>query len=97
VLIIVDDKMIFIALSKFKGKPTKEGVLNEAPKRFKQSEAEGVKFLKIYWTLGRYDAVSIIEGKDEKAVMRALMKFQDVISTETLTAIPREEAIKLVD
>jgi uncharacterized protein with GYD domain len=97
VLIISDAKMIFIVLTKFKGKPTKEGVSNEAPKRLERSESEGVKWLKMYWTLGRYDAVSIIEGKDEKAVMRSLMKFQDVIETETLIAIPREEAVKLID
>jgi uncharacterized protein with GYD domain len=89
--------MIFIALSKFKGKPTQEGVLNDAPKRFEQSEQEGVKFLKIYWTLGRYDSVAIIEAKDEKTVMKSLMKFQDVVTTETLVAIPRDEAVKLVD
>jgi hypothetical protein len=36
------------------------------------------------------------EAKDEKTIMKSLMKFKDLISTETLIAIPRDESIKLV-
>jgi uncharacterized protein with GYD domain len=50
----------------------------------------------MYYTLGRYDVVIIAEGKDEKSAMKRLMQLGDYAATETLVAIPREEAIKLV-
>lgn len=88
--------MIFITLARFRGKPTKESVA-ESGKLFEQLVKEGGKILGIYWTLGRYDAVAIIEGPDEKAAMKALMRWGDLLSTETLVAIPREEAVKLLE
>jgi uncharacterized protein with GYD domain len=58
---------------------------------------EGNKIIGIYWTLGRYDAFTIVEGKDEKTAMKSLLRWGDMMSTETLVAVPREEAIKLVE
>jgi len=58
---------------------------------------EGTKILARYWTLGRYDAVVITEGKDEKTAMKSLLRFGDAVSTETLVAVTREEAIKLLE
>jgi uncharacterized protein with GYD domain len=46
--------------------------------------------------LGRYDVVTIIEAQSEKEAMKALLRFQDVVETETLVAVPSEEAIKLI-
>ena len=53
--------------------------------------------MRIYWTLGRYDAVSIIEAPTEKDAMRQLLPFVDIVDSETMVAVPREEAIKLVN
>lgn len=58
---------------------------------------EGNKILGQYWTLGKYDAVVIIEGKDEKSAMKALVRFGDIVSTETFVAVTREEALKLLE
>ena len=91
-----NERMIFISLAKFKKKPTKESVA-ESNKLFEQMAKEGVKILSIYWTLGRYDSVTTIEAKDEKAALKALMRWGDMLSTETLVAVSREEAIKLVE
>jgi len=88
--------MIFISLAKFKGKPTKES-FDKSSKLFEQMTKEGAKILGVYWTLGRYDAVVIMEGKDEKAAMKALIRFGDVLSSETLVAVSREEAVKLLE
>jgi uncharacterized protein with GYD domain len=88
--------MIFITLAKMRKKPTKESV-GQADKLFEKAVKEGAKILGMYWTLGRYDAVVIIEGRDEKAAMKTLARFGDLLSTETLLAIPREEAIKLLE
>jgi uncharacterized protein with GYD domain len=90
------NKMIFVTLSKWRKKPTKE-MIAQANKLFEQQVKEGVKILGQYWTLGRYDAVVIQEAKDEKSIMRAAVRWGDLISTETLVAIPREEAIKIVE
>lgn len=88
--------MIFISLCKFRKKPTKESVA-QGGKILEHTVKEGAKILGVYWTLGRYDAVLIIEGRDEKAAMKAAVRFRDLLSTETLVAIPREEAIKLLE
>jgi len=88
--------MIFITLAKLRKKPTKEAVAQQT-KFYEQLQKQGSKILGIYWTLGRYDVVTIIEGKDEKSAMKNLLQMGDIAATETLVAIPREEAIKLVE
>lgn len=76
--------------------PTKE-TLAQVQKLFDQMAKEGAKFIGMYWTLGRYDTTSIVEPNDEKTMMKALIRFGDILTTETLIAVPREEAIKLVE
>lgn len=88
--------MIFISLNKFKQKPTKK-MIAESSKRLDKAVKEGAKFLGMYWTLGRYDSVTIFKAKNEKAAMKGLMKFGDMLSSETLVAIPRKEAVKLLE
>jgi len=88
--------MIFITFGKWRKKPTKEMVA-QATKLFEQMVKEGNKIVGQYWTLGRYDAIVIIEGKDEKTAMKWAMRWGDMLSTETLVALTREEAIKLVE
>jgi uncharacterized protein with GYD domain len=91
------DYLIFITLSKWKKTPSKENMkrLDQATKTFKELEKQGIK-MRVYWTLGRYDGVTIIEAPTEKDAMKALFLFQDVVETETLVAVPREEALKLL-
>jgi uncharacterized protein with GYD domain len=84
--------LIVITLGKFRRKPTKE----EVAKLPQFIQGTGGKILSAYWTLGRYDAVVTVEAKDEKAAMKSLMLFGDFVATETLVAIPREEAVKLL-
>ncbi len=88
--------MIFITFGKWRKKPTKEMVA-QATKLFEQMAKEGNKIVAQYWTLGRYDAIVIIEGKDEKTAMKWAMRWGDMLSTETLVALTREETIKLVE
>ena len=88
--------MIFITLAKFREKPTKETIA-KSEKLFQQLAKEGGKVLGVYWTLGRYDTVVITEGSNEKAAMRAVMRWGDLLSTETLVALKREDALKLLE
>jgi uncharacterized protein with GYD domain len=65
----------FIALMNF----TDQGIRNvkESPDRYEKfremAEEQGVTFKDVYWTVGRYDIVAIMEGSDE-AVTTALLK-----------------------
>lgn len=87
--------MLFICLVKNRVKQTKE-LIAKADKLTKKMP-KGVKILSHYWTLGRYDDVVLVEAPDEKAIMKALLTIEDLAATETLVAIPRDEAIKLLE
>jgi uncharacterized protein with GYD domain len=88
--------LFFVILGKWKEKMSKLTV-EQANDLIKKMNDEGIKFIGQYWTLGSYDFVSIVEVKDEKTQMNAMMKWSSLISTESLAAIPRQEAIKLVE
>ncbi len=87
--------MLFITLCRFRKKPTKETIA-EAQRLFEEAAREGGKILGVYWVLGRYDVVVISECPDEKTHMKIAIKFGDIVSTESLVAVPSEEAVKLL-
>ena len=88
--------MIFISLGKMKKKPTKE--LTQQAGKIVQDELRkiGIKIIGWYWTLGRYDTAFIFEATNEKEALKVSLVVADFVATETLVAIPREEAVKLV-
>ena len=88
--------MIFISLCKVRKQLTKESIA-EATKVIQRATKDGVKFLNIYYTLGRYDVVVIFEAPDEKIALKLSMMVGDIESSETLVAVPRAEATKLVE
>jgi uncharacterized protein with GYD domain len=91
--------MISIVLSKFRKKPTKESMA-ATDKIISNLQKQGVKLLGFYYTLGRYDSVAIFDGPDEGAVQRAMksaLAISDSVASETLVALKREDAIKLID
>ncbi len=88
--------MIFISLNKLRRKPTKE-LIAEFDRIRERATKDGVKFLSSYWTLGRYDTIHIFEAPNEKTAMKVMIRFGEILSTETLAAVPREDAIKLVE
>jgi uncharacterized protein with GYD domain len=86
--------LFFITLLKWKQPPKKE-MIEQSTKRLEELAKQGIK-LNVYWTLGRYDAVTIIEAPTERDAMKTLLIFQDIVATETMVAVPRAEAIKLL-
>jgi uncharacterized protein with GYD domain len=76
-------------------KPSKE-LTGQATKTIEELKKKGIKILAWYWTLGRYDTVLIFEAANEKDALKSSIEVADFVSTETLVAIPREEAIKLI-
>ncbi|MEM3382898.1 MAG: GYD domain-containing protein [Nitrososphaerales archaeon] len=86
--------MHFITLVKLRRKPTKEEIakMEEAIKQPK----EGTKIRFIFWTLGRYDMVFYTEGPDPVTALSTVLPFFDFAATETLVAVSKEEAMKIL-
>lgn len=90
--------MIFITLIKFRRKMTKEFAAT-TDKLVVALAKEDTKVIGAYWTLGRYDAVMLFDGPDKGAVERAMrtaMTASEYAATETLVALKREDAVKLL-
>ena len=88
--------MIFISLGKFRKKTTKDMTDEVSKLTVDMAKKEGIRILSFYWTLGRYDTVVTMEAPNEKAAIKMNLMVSDFVSTQTMVAIPREEAIKLV-
>jgi len=84
---------MFITLIKFRKKASD---VVEVGKKIMENLPPGVKIIGTYWTLGRYDAVWVYEGTSEKDAIKLWINAGDVVRTETLVTIPREEAMKLL-
>lgn len=88
--------MWFITLVKFRRKPTKHDT-DAMGAYWAGAEKMGVKLHNVFWTLGRFDVVSITEAPDEKTQMKfSLNTPTDLGATETLVAVSRDEAIKML-
>ena len=87
--------MIFISLGKMRKKPSKE-MSEQATKVMDAIKNMGIKIIGWYWTIGRYDTAVIFEAANEKEALKMSIAVSEFVATETLVAIPREEAIKLL-
>ena len=87
--------LIFVSLAKFRKKPNKEST-GDAAKMVEDFKKMGIKVLNWNWTLGRYDAVFIFEAASEKEAMKTGRDISEWVATETLVAIPRQEAVNLL-
>ena len=81
--------MLFIALAKFKTKLSKD-VVEQNLKDIEADTKGQVRYLNVYWTLGRYDTVVIFEAPDEKVAMNMVLKRADRMEIETLVAVPAD-------
>ncbi len=73
---------------------TKE-IIDRFSKLYAELEKKGVK-LQLYWTLGHYNFVVVMDAPSEMDAMKLLVPLVDVGDVEVLTAIPRQDAIKLL-
>jgi len=76
-------------------KPGKE-LAKQATKVVDELKNKGIKIMGWYWTLGRYDTAVIFEAANEKEALKVSLAVAEFVASETLVAIPREEAIKLL-
>ena len=86
--------MLFIILAKLRGKMTPE--FNEATEKAMKNPPPGVKIREVFWTLGQYDFVIIQEAPDEKVALQMAIPWGEFCESQTLVAIPDEEARKMV-
>ncbi len=80
--------MLFITCVK-----VNSGMVEEARKfgdKIVKEPPKGVKFLQVYHTLGRYDAIWIYEAEDAKVIEDFLHDSRTVATTETWVAFARE-------
>ncbi|MCU0630230.1 MAG: GYD domain-containing protein [Methanoregulaceae archaeon] len=82
--------MLFIALAKFKKSLSKE-VVAENLKDIEAETKGQVRYLGIYWTLGKYDTVVLFEAPNEKVAMNMALKRLDRMEIDTLVAVPADE------
>ena len=87
--------LIFVSLSKFRKKPDKP-LTADATQRMEGLKKKGIRILNWYWTLGRYDVVLVFEAPNEKEALKFNVGFADIVATETMVAIPRQEAVQLL-
>jgi len=90
-----ESETIFVSLAKWRKKPTKE--ISEMDHNWDLLKKDGGNLIQAYWTFGRYDAVVILDAPNEKIALKALMRGGDHLNIETLLAIPRGEAVKLLE
>jgi uncharacterized protein with GYD domain len=76
-------------------KPDKT-LTDSATGRIEEFKKKGIKILNWYWTLGRYDTVVVFEAANEKEALKFALGVADIVASETLVAIPRQEAIQLL-
>ena len=76
-------------------KPDKE-MAGDATKMVEEFKKKGINVLGWYWTLGRYDTVFIFEAASEKDALKMSIDLAEWVASETLVAIPRQDAVNLL-
>lgn len=82
-------KMLFIGMAKFKKQLTKD-VVEQNMKDIESDTKGEIKYLGIWWTLGKYDTVVMFEAPDEKAAMNMVLKRADRMDIEMMVAVPAD-------
>ena len=87
--------MIAIVLVKFK-KSAKE--VAEYGNKVLKNIPKYIKIKASYWTMGRYDAVWIVEAQNEEKLFEWFIKAGriDIAKTETMVALTREKAMRML-
>jgi len=82
--------VFFVVLAKLKGKMS--SAFMEATEKALKSPQPGLKIHNVFWTLGQYDFVLIYEAPNEKAAIKMGTEWVEFCDTQTLVAVPHEEA-----
>jgi len=85
--------LFFIVLAKMRGEMTAE--FREINQKTMKNPPPGIKIHNVFYTLGQYDFVIVYEAPSEKDAMKMGTAWAKFVESQTLTAIPQEEAQKL--
>jgi uncharacterized protein with GYD domain len=87
--------LMFITLVTFKKKAE---AVAEFGNQLLKNLPPNVKVREIFWTLGEYDSIWIIDAPSEKEIFQMFVHGGgfEYITTQTLVAMNREEALKLL-
>jgi uncharacterized protein with GYD domain len=85
--------MYFIVLAKMRGEMTPE--FREVNQKTMANPPPGIKIHNVFYTLGQYDFVIIYEAPSEKEAMKMGAAWAKYVESQTLTAIPQEQAGEL--
>jgi uncharacterized protein with GYD domain len=86
--------VFFVVLAKLKGKMSP--AFMEATEKALKSPPPGLKIHNVFWTLGQYDFIIIYEAPNEKAAIKMGTEWAEFCDTQTLVAVPNEEAKKML-
>jgi uncharacterized protein with GYD domain len=82
---------------------TEQGIRNvkDSPKRVEAAKKEAQRMggkISVYFTLGEYDTVGILEMPDDETALQYLLKLGSLgnVRTTTLKAFPESEAGKMI-
>ncbi len=70
--------------------------INDTAKMIAEWKAKRVNMLDWYLTLGCYDTVFVFEAESGKEATKMVVGISEWITSTTLVAISREEAVKLL-
>ena len=73
--------------------------LDRADRSAELAEKHGARLEQLYWTVGPYDLVAIIEAPDDNAVTALLLELGSTgnVRTTTLRAYNREEMSRIIE
>jgi len=83
-------KLLFIVLAKMRGEITPE--FQAATKKALTTPPPGLKIRNVFWTLGQYDFVIVYEAPSEKEAIMMGTQWGKFCETQTMVAMPQEEA-----
>ena len=85
--------MFFVTLAKMRGKMTP--AFREATGKTLKSPPPGLKIHNVFWTLGQYDFVILYEAPNEKEAVKMAIRWNEFCETQTMVAVPQQEAEKV--
>ena len=85
--------MFFVVLAKMRGEITP--AFRETTKKALTNPPPGLKIHNVFWTLGEYDFVIIYEAPSEKEAIMMGTQWGKFCETQTMVAMPQEDAQKL--
>jgi uncharacterized protein with GYD domain len=87
--------LIFVSRGRLKNKLAEETSAG-ITKMLGDFEKHKIEVLGFYWTLGRDDTVMIFKAPNKRTAMKMSIDAADVVITEAMVAVTREEPVKLL-